>query len=184
MSTSVAIASQSNEGDQHLNTNPLPPPLQVNQGEAEFNQIEVQDWDEAEEEEAEADESELIRVQQEIERLRQEQESIMRRQEAAQCTEARRQHINKERVRLAELQYTVGILRQQEQRQDQPPDHGQQHLNTNPPHHLHQTTASPTKLPHSLSLFSSWTLTLIEKEDDTRSWGNFLVYFSHNVMST
>jgi hypothetical protein len=34
---------------------------QVNQGEAEFNQIEVQDWDEAEEEETEADESELIR---------------------------------------------------------------------------------------------------------------------------
>jgi hypothetical protein len=23
------------------------------------------------------------------------------------------------------------------------------------------------------------TLTLIEREDDTRSWGNFLVYFSH-----
>jgi hypothetical protein len=28
------------------------------------------------------------------------------------------------------------------------------------------------------------TLTLIEREDDTRSWGNFLVYFSHNVMPT
>jgi hypothetical protein len=28
------------------------------------------------------------------------------------------------------------------------------------------------------------TLTLIEKEDDTRSWGNFLIYFSHNAMST
>jgi hypothetical protein len=27
------------------------------------------------------------------------------------------------------------------------------------------------------------TLTLIEREDDTRSWGNFLIYFSHNVMS-
>jgi hypothetical protein len=24
------------------------------------------------------------------------------------------------------------------------------------------------------------TLTLIEREDDTRSWGNFLVYFSHS----
>jgi hypothetical protein len=23
------------------------------------------------------------------------------------------------------------------------------------------------------------TLTLIEREDDTRSWGNFLIYFSH-----
>jgi hypothetical protein len=31
---------------------------------------------------------------------------------------------------------------------------------------------------------SSWTLTLIEREDDTRSWSNFLVYFSHNAMST
>jgi hypothetical protein len=28
------------------------------------------------------------------------------------------------------------------------------------------------------------TLTLIEREDDTRSWGNFLVYFSHNAMPT
>jgi hypothetical protein len=92
MSTTALVASQSNEGDQHLNTNPLPPLSQVNQGEVEFNQIEVQDWDEVEEEEAEAEanESELIRVQQEIERLRQEQESIMRRQEATQHVEARR----------------------------------------------------------------------------------------------
>jgi hypothetical protein len=28
------------------------------------------------------------------------------------------------------------------------------------------------------------TLTLIEREDDTRSWGNFLIYFSHNGMPT
>jgi hypothetical protein len=69
ISTTTTITSQSNEGDKHLNTNPLPPPSQVNQGEAEFNQIEVQDWDLVEEEEAEADESDLIRVQQEIERL-------------------------------------------------------------------------------------------------------------------
>jgi hypothetical protein len=27
------------------------------------------------------------------------------------------------------------------------------------------------------------TLTLIEWEDGTRCWGNFLVYFSHNVMN-
>jgi hypothetical protein len=27
-------------------------------------------------------------------------------------------------------------------------------------------------------------LTLIEREDDTRSWDNFLVYFSHNVIPT
>jgi hypothetical protein len=25
------------------------------------------------------------------------------------------------------------------------------------------------------------TLTLIEREDDTRSWGNFLVYFSYST---
>jgi hypothetical protein len=70
MSTTAAVTSQGDEGDQHLNANPPPPPSQFNQGEAKFNHIEVQDWDEAEEEEAEADESELIRVQQEIERLR------------------------------------------------------------------------------------------------------------------
>jgi hypothetical protein len=29
-----------------------------------------------------------------------------------------------------------------------------------------------------------WTLTLIEKEDGIRSWGNFLVYFSHNAIPT
>jgi hypothetical protein len=28
------------------------------------------------------------------------------------------------------------------------------------------------------------TLTLIKREDDNRSWGNFLIYFSHNVMPT
>jgi hypothetical protein len=40
----------------------------------------------------------------------------MRRQEATQGAEAQRQHINWEHVRLAELQYTVDILRQQDQR--------------------------------------------------------------------
>jgi hypothetical protein len=35
------------------------------------------------------------------------------------------------------------------------------------------------KLVHSVS---SWTLTLIEREDGIRSWSNFLIYFSHNVM--
>jgi hypothetical protein len=28
------------------------------------------------------------------------------------------------------------------------------------------------------------TLTLIEREDDTRSWSNFLIYFSHNTIPT
>jgi hypothetical protein len=27
-------------------------------------------------------------------------------------------------------------------------------------------------------------LNLIEREDDTRSWDNFLIYFSHNVIPT
>jgi hypothetical protein len=31
---------------------------------------------------------------------------------------------------------------------------------------------------------SSWTLTLIEREHDTRSWSNFLIYSSHNVIPT
>jgi hypothetical protein len=99
MSTTIADISQTGGGEQHLNTNP-PPPLRVNQDEAELNQIKVQDWDEAEEDEAEAEENELISVQQEIERLREEQESIMRRQAATQRVE---------RVRLMELQYTIDI---------------------------------------------------------------------------
>jgi hypothetical protein len=28
------------------------------------------------------------------------------------------------------------------------------------------------------------TRNLIEREDDTKSWSNFLVYFSHNAMPT
>jgi hypothetical protein len=35
-----------------------------------------------------------------------------------------------------------------------------------------------------VELVSSWTLTLIEKENGTKSWGNFLVYFSHNAIPT
>jgi hypothetical protein len=31
---------------------------------------------------------------------------------------------------------------------------------------------------------SSWTLTLIDEEDGTRSWRNSLVYFSHNAIPT
>jgi hypothetical protein len=126
ISTTAVGTSPSSGGDHHLNTNlpPPPPPSQVNSGEAELNQIKIQNWDEAEEDEAEAEENELIRIQQEIERLRQEQESIMRRQAAVQRAEARRQHINRERANLVELQYTVDILRQQE-RQDLLPDQKQ-----------------------------------------------------------
>jgi hypothetical protein len=42
----------------------------------------------------------------------------MRRKAITQRVEARRQHINREQTRLAELQYTIDILRQQEQRQE------------------------------------------------------------------
>jgi hypothetical protein len=95
-----ASSTQTNRDDQAINN---PPPPQVNQGKVNLDQIEIHDWDEANEYEAEAKEHELIRVQQEINRLRQEQELIMRRQAAAQQVQAQRQHINKERVRQAEL---------------------------------------------------------------------------------
>jgi hypothetical protein len=61
--------SKTSEGNQHLNTNP-PSSLQVNQDKAELNQIKVQAWDEAEEDEVLDKETEPIRVQQEIEMLR------------------------------------------------------------------------------------------------------------------
>jgi hypothetical protein len=35
-----------------------------------------------------------------------------------------------------------------------------------------------------ISDVSNRTLTLIEREDDTMSWSNFLIYFSHNVIPT
>jgi hypothetical protein len=111
ISTIAVGTSQSDGGDHHLNANPPPPPpSQVNPSGAEFNQIKIQDWDKAEEDEAKAEETKLIRVQQEIERLRQEQESIMRRQAAVQHAGAWRQDIIRERVRLAELQYTMDTL--------------------------------------------------------------------------
>jgi hypothetical protein len=46
----------------------------------------------------------------------------MRRQAITQCAEAHGQHINRERAKLAELQYTIDILHQQEQRQEAPLD--------------------------------------------------------------
>jgi hypothetical protein len=53
--TIAAGTSQSGGGEHYLNAiPPPPPPLQVNPGEAELNQIKIQDWDEAEEDEAEA----------------------------------------------------------------------------------------------------------------------------------
>jgi hypothetical protein len=106
MSTTIAGSSQNSGGTSSTQTNggaphqsPLraPSPIQVIQGNAESDQIQVQDWgEEAEEDEVIVEEEELIRVQQEIERLRQEQEIITRRQTIAQCVEARRQHINRE----------------------------------------------------------------------------------------
>jgi hypothetical protein len=105
----------------------------------------VQDWNvESQEDEAAADEEQLIRVQQEIERLRQEQESIMRRQAIAQCAEAHRQHINRERTGLTELQYTVNILHQQKQRQEPSLVQRQHQDNINPlPPRTHNPPPAP-----------------------------------------
>jgi hypothetical protein len=121
----AASSTQTNGGPPHQ-TSPRPPLLvQVIHNNLEFDQIQVQDWnEEAKEIKAAVEEEELVRVQQEIKRLRQEQESIMRHQAIAQRAEARRQRINRERAWLAELQYTVDALCHQEQRQ-QP--------NANPP---------------------------------------------------
>jgi hypothetical protein len=33
-----------------------------------------------------------------------------------------------------------------------------------------------------IPLIRNITLTLIEREDDTRSWENFLIYFSHSTI--
>jgi hypothetical protein len=106
-------STQTNRGNPHQSPLQEPSPAQVIQGDAEPDQVQVQDWDEeAYEGEAAKEEEELISVQVEIERLYQEQESILIRQIAAQRAEAQRQHINKERVKLAELQYNIDILRQ------------------------------------------------------------------------
>jgi hypothetical protein len=59
--------------------------------------------------------------------------SIMRRQVIAQCAEAHRQHISRERVRLAELQYTVDILHQQEQEPTLGQRQHQHNINPHPP---------------------------------------------------
>jgi tRNA C32,U32 (ribose-2'-O)-methylase TrmJ len=99
-----------------------PLPAQVIQGDVELEQVQLQDWEEEAFEDETAKKEELFRVQQEIERLHQEQEFIMRRQAEVQCAETQRKHINRERARLVELQYTIDILCQQEQRQEPPLD--------------------------------------------------------------
>jgi hypothetical protein len=67
-------STQTNEGATHQSPLRAPLPVQVVEGDTEFDQIQVQDWDEeAEEDEAAAKEEELVRVQQKIERLQQEQ---------------------------------------------------------------------------------------------------------------
>jgi hypothetical protein len=132
-------STQTNGGDPRQSTLRVLSPVQDVQGDAELNQIQVQDWDE----EAEEAKEELARVQQEKGRIWQEQESIMRRQVIAQRAQTRRQHISREPVRLVELQYTIDILHQQEQelmlgqRQHQPssipPPPPPQHTHIPPP---------------------------------------------------
>jgi hypothetical protein len=85
----AASSTQTNGGAPHQSPLRTPSSLQVMCGDAELDQIQVEDWDEeAEEIKAAVEGEELLRVQQEIERLRQEQESIMRPQAVAQCAEA------------------------------------------------------------------------------------------------
>jgi hypothetical protein len=128
-----ASSTQTNESAPHQSPPRAPSPVQVIQGDVEFDQIQIQDWDEeVDEDEAAAEEKELIWVHQKIERLRHEQETIMRRQAAAQRAEAHRQHINKEWARLVELQYTIDIHRQQEERQEPTLDQRQHQPNANP----------------------------------------------------
>jgi hypothetical protein len=80
----AANSTQTNGGAPHQTSPRAPSPVQVIHDDLEFNQIQVQDWDEeAEEMEATIKAEELIRVQQEIERFEQEQESIMRHQAIA-----------------------------------------------------------------------------------------------------
>jgi hypothetical protein len=107
-------STKTNGGDLHQSPPRAPPLVQVIQGDAKFDQIQVQDWDEEAKQDNEVAvvEEKLVRVQQEVERLWQEQESIMRRQAIAQRAKAHRQHINRERARLTELQYAVDILHQ------------------------------------------------------------------------
>jgi hypothetical protein len=113
MSTTASGSSQNDRGTSSTQTNRGDPcqsslrelPLvQDAQGDAELDQIQVQDWDEkAKEDEVTAEEEGLARVQQEIERLRKEQESIIRRKAIAQHAKTHKQHINREWARLAEL---------------------------------------------------------------------------------
>jgi hypothetical protein len=57
--TGVGTSSMQTNGDDQVINNPLPPPpSQVNQGEIDLDQIEIHDWDEADEAEAEAQEHE------------------------------------------------------------------------------------------------------------------------------
>jgi hypothetical protein len=49
------------------------------------------------------------------------------------------------------------------------------------------TSGSPgpePRTPSPVPTVRNKILTLIEREDDTKSWGNILIYFSHNVMPT
>jgi hypothetical protein len=57
-----ASSTQTNGGDQHQSPPRAPLPLQLIQGDLDLDQIKVQDWDEAVEDEAIAKEDKLIRV--------------------------------------------------------------------------------------------------------------------------
>jgi hypothetical protein len=135
--TGGANSTQTNRGASHQLPSRAPSLIQVIQGNAKIEQIQVEDWENEAYGDKVIEEEELARFQQEIERLHQEQKVITRRQAASQRAEARRQHINRERVRLTELYYNIEILYQQEQRQEPP---------FQQPHH--QNNLNPPPLPH------------------------------------
>jgi hypothetical protein len=96
-------STQTNGGALHQSLLWAPSLIQVIQDNVELEQIQVEDWEEEWLKDEATEEEELARVLQEIKRLHQEQKAITRRHAVAQHAEARRQHINRERARLAEL---------------------------------------------------------------------------------
>jgi hypothetical protein len=143
--SSAASSTQTGGGAPHQSPLRAPSPVHMIQGDVELYQVQIHDWDEEVEEDKAAVEEELARVQQEIERLRIEQESILRRQTAVRRAEARRQSINRERARFAELQYTLDVLCHQEQKQEAPLDQIPHQPPPLPPHNknLHQPPPPP-----------------------------------------
>jgi hypothetical protein len=78
----VITSSQTSAGAPRQSPPRAPSPVHMLPGDADPDQVQIDDWDKEAEEEEEAAAEEIARVQQEVERLRQEQEFILRRQAA------------------------------------------------------------------------------------------------------